>query len=468
MIRLILYIIGSLIIAAGIAWAISLPGSVTVDFAGYRLQPSLGAVVVALVVLMLVAIAVWAVIRRILAVPRALRRRSALNQKQLGIDALSGSFVALQAGDANRARILAQEAQARLPDNTAAKLLEARADLALGDLGSAREHYRALISDPQTALAALSGLYEQARAQGRGDAALTFAKKARDMAPALPWAKQALFDDMVARQAWDEALSFVTDEAAPRRADKQDKRKKQAVLHTAIAVEAEATDPVTALEHALAALKLKPDFVPAALISARIHIDRGEVRKAQSLLRRIWRDTGHPHAALLYAHAQSGASAVERLKKIRDLIPGTPETVDAAMVLARVATDAFDWTLARATLAPFAEKAPRQGICVLMAEIEEGQNADQGKAREWLARAVKAPRDPAWTADGLALEDWMPVSPVSGTFDAFVWQVPVAAEPRARAGAAQLAAAGKAGPASEAMPLAGPEEHAPDAEAGKA
>ncbi len=431
MTRLVFYIVASLIVAAGAAWAVSLPGTVTVDITGYRLQPALGAVVVALAVLVLAAIAVWAVIRRFLAIPRALRRRAALNQKQLGIDALSGSFVALQAGDAGRARVLAREAQTRLPQNAAAKLLEARADLALGDLSAAREHYRVLISDSATALAALSGLYEQAKAQGQGAAALTFAKKARELSPALPWARGALFDDMVARRAWEEALAASAEESAPTRTDKQAKRRRQAVLHTAIAAEVEPTDPAKALEHALDALKLEPNFVPAALISARIHIDRGEARKAQSLLRRVWRNTAHPHTALLYAHAQSGTSAVERLKKIRDLVPGDPATVEEAEILARAAADAFDWGLARSALAPFVENAPRQGVCVLMADIEEGQNADQGKAREWLARAVKAPRDPAWTADGLALEDWLPISPVSNRFDAFQWQVPAEAQKHA-------------------------------------
>lgn len=451
MIRLVLYIVLSLIIAAAAAWAIGLPGAVTLEVAGYRMQPGLGAVVVALTLLVFAAIAIWAILRRILAIPRLLRRRSALTRKQLGIDALSGSFVALQAGDAARARILAQEAQARLPDNVAAHLLEAKADLALGDLTAAREHYRALISNPETALAALSGLYEQARAQGRPEAALTFARKARGLAPALTWAKAALFDDMVARRAWDEALVAAEAEPAPSRAEKQAKRRRQAVLHTAIAAEAEPNDPASALEHARDALKLKPDFVPAALISARVHINRGEGRKAQSLLRRIWRDTGHPHAATLYAHAQSGASAVERLKKIRDLIPGTPETIEAAEVLARAAADAFEWALARSALEPFLATAPRQGVCVLMAEIEEGQNADQGKMREWLSRAVRAPRDPAWTADGLALEDWLPVSPVSGKFDVFVWQVPADSAP-ALADKTTMPARAATAPAAESLP----------------
>jgi HemY protein len=70
---------------------------------------------------------------------------------------------------------------------------------------------------------------------------------------------------------------------------------------------------------------------------------------------------------------------------------------------------------------------PSQAVCLLMAEIEEGQNADQGKAREWLARAVKAPRDPVWTADGITADEWEPTSPVSGRLDAFEWKQPVSA-----------------------------------------
>jgi len=61
----------------------------------------------------------------------------------------------------------------------------------------------------------------------------------------------------------------------------------------------------------------------------------------------------------------------------------------------------------------------------------EGETGNAGGVREWLARAVTAPRDPAWTADGVVADDWGPVSPVTGALDAFRWRVPVeAAEPR--------------------------------------
>jgi len=425
MIRLASWIVGSLVIAALAAWMISLPGTLTLEVAGYRMQPRLGAAVFMFMLIAIVVILVWAIVRRIISAPKAMARRSRERRREQGVEALSDAMIALQAGDPARARALARDAQARLPANAAAKLLEARADLALGDMPAAREHYRALIADDKTALAALTGLYDQARAQQRPQAALTFARKALTLAPGSGWAGEAVFDDLARRGQWAEAVAMVNAEQAGSREERARKRRRQAVIETARAREAETRQPLAGLEHALTALKLLPDFVPAALIAARIHINRGETRKAMSLLRRIWRATGHPDIAALYAHAQPGASAVDRLKRMGEIIEVPPPHRAAGMALARAAIDAYDWSLARHALAPFEGPDATQGVASMMAEIEEGQNGDQGKAREWLARAVRAPRDPAWTADGMVSDEWEPISPVTGRLDAFEWKVPM-------------------------------------------
>jgi HemY protein len=57
-----------------------------------------------------------------------------------------------------------------------------------------------------------------------------------------------------------------------------------------------------------------------------------------------------------------------------------------------------------------------------MADIEIADGAE-GAAREWLARAARAPRDKAWIADGIISDRWAPASP-SGALDAFVWRAP--------------------------------------------
>jgi len=438
MIRLASWIVASLLIAALAAWVIALPGTLTLEVAGYRMQPRLGTAIVLLLLAAALVILVWAVLRRLLAAPRILARRRAARRREQGVEALSDAVIALQSGDPARARLMAREAQARLSDSAAARLIEARADLALGDMPAAREHYRALIASEKTAIAALTGLYDQARAQRRPEAALTFARKALTLSPDSGWAAEAVFDDLVRHGQWAEAVAMVNGEPAASREQKARKRRRQAVIETARAREAETSHPNAALDHALTALKLLPDFVPAALIAARIYSDRGETRRAQSLLRRIWRATGHPDAATLYAHAQPGASAVERLKRLHDLVALPPQHRAAAMVLARAAIDAYDWPLARTALEPFAGADATQGVASLMAEIEEGQSGDQGKAREWLARAVRAPRDPAWTADGIVSDAWEPLSPVTGRLDAFEWKVPVTTSPSRSAPPAEI------------------------------
>lgn len=421
--RLISYIVLSILITAGAAWLISLPGTVSIEMMGYHLEPGLGASIFGLILLILISIAIWAIIRRIIEAPSRLAKRSQQKRRDIGVDALSDGFVALQAGDANTARRLAKEAQNKLPNNAAAQLLEAKSDLALGDMVSAREHYRALISNPKTSLAALSGLYEQAQTQGRTTAALTFARKAAAIDAKLNWANDAVFADLAQTRSWAEALTMLSSQPAPKRGEKTALKHKKAVLHTAIALDAEESDPDAALAASTAALKLDTNFVPAALISARIYINRNEKRKASSLLRRVWRATAHPDIATLFTNIQPGASAVERLKTLRQIIE-TPQDNDAACVLARAAIDAYEWSVARNALANFSSATPTQKTCMLMAEIEEGQSGDQGKAREWLNRAVQAPRDPAWVADGVVSPEWEPISPITQRLDAFEWKVP--------------------------------------------
>jgi HemY protein len=95
-----------------------------------------------------------------------------------------------------------------------------------------------------------------------------------------------------------------------------------------------------------------------------------------------------------------------------------------------------------------------------MAELEDAESGDVGRARAWMGRALLAPRDPSWTADGLVSGKWLPVSPVTGRLDAFEWKVPVsdveptaviAAPPPSMVQPAQLEPAPVTAPAVEAI-----------------
>jgi len=210
MIRMFLVIALSLAIALGASWIISLPGNVTIEAFGYQMQPGLGLTVFGLILLMLLTIFIWAILRRIFGIPALFSRAAAKRKHNRGVDALSNAIIALQTGDPAKAKQLAREARVKLNGNSAAQLLEAQASVKLGNWNDAREQYRDMIANPDTAVAALTGLYEQARQQGREDAALKFAQKAVTLAPKLEWANDAVFNDLTKNEQFEDALEHLT------------------------------------------------------------------------------------------------------------------------------------------------------------------------------------------------------------------------------------------------------------------
>jgi len=172
-------------------------------------------------------------------------------------------------------------------------------------------------------------------------------------------------------------------------------------------------------------VKLAPSLVPAAELAGRMLGESGELRRAARIVEKAWQDNPHPDLADTYAHLRPGDAARERLARVQTLALKTPGHIEGTLAVARAALDAQEFAVARAALEPLLQ-APTQRVAVLMAALEQRESNNEGRAREWMARALRAPRDPAWTADGFVSDRWMPVSPVSGRLDAFQWKVPLA------------------------------------------
>jgi HemY protein len=198
---------------------------------------------------------------------------------------------------------------------------------------------------------------------------------------------------------------------------------------------------------------LAADLVPAATVAGRLLARQGDVRRATRILEASWKSRPHPEIAEAYLHVRTGDSAGDRLKRAETLFRMRPLADEGRHAVARAAIDAREFSRAREVLAPILTERPTQKALMLMAEIEEAETGDRGRAREWMARAVYAPRDPVWTADGVVLEDWAPISPVTGRLDTVEWKVPVAEieGPRIEIAKAEIAALPRiaAGPRAE-------------------
>ena len=441
MFRVLVYIALVFLLAAGFAWLADRPGDVVLDWQGYEIRTSLMVAAVALAVLIAAIAFLGAIVRAVVQAPRMIDAFFVNRRRDRGYRALSTGLIAVGAGDVRTARRAADESVGLLAGEPLTLLLTAQAAQLSGDGARARGAFEALSARPETRVLGLHGLFIEARRQGDHEAARHFAEEAATIAPKIGWAGTALFEYQSRAGDWLAALRTLSANTDARLVDKEHARRLRAVLLTARAMELEAGDPAEARAAALEALRLQPDLVEAATVAARLLARAGEFRRAAKLLEAAWKVVPHPEIADAHASVRPGDTVLDRLSRMRRLAEMRPNHPEGAMAVARAAIDAANWPAARAALEALVKSQPSERVCLLMAEIEEREHGDQGRVRWWLARALNAPRDPAWVADGQVFGHWAPVSPVSGRVGAFEWKIaaPSAQPPEAVEIAADIA-----------------------------
>lgn len=425
MLRLILFLAFIIAMASGLAWLADRPGLIVVNWEGYQAEISVFHAVVALALLTGLALVVWSLLRHIWESPAAIGSFFNKRRQKRGLDALSTGMIAIGAGDRAAATKYAIQARKSMPNEPLTQLLRAQAAQLSGDKATARRIYESMLASTDTEQLGLRGLFLEAEREGEKAAALQFAKRAVQLNPQLSWPVEALFDLQCKSHDWAGALETLSTARKHGHVEKASAERRRAVLMTAQAQDLEDKDPERALNLALDSNKLAADLIPAAAIAGRILASRGNTPKAAKVLQKTWQKAPHPDLATAYAYARLGDSPRDRLDRVKKLAALNPHSLESSIAVANAAIEAADFESARAALKPLLENRLTQRVCTLMARVEGEEHGDKGAVREWLARAVNAPRDPAWTADGVVSEHWAAVSPVTGALDAFRWRVPV-------------------------------------------
>ena len=427
MIRLLIFVIFVLALGAGFAWLADRPGDVVITWQGQQIEMSL-MVAVALCVALIAAIfvALW-LVRTIWRSPHLVRRHIRTRKRDRGYQALSTGLIAAGAGDAVTARRMNKRTQGLLSprQEPLIHLLEAQTALIEGDHAAARAKFESMAEDPETRDLALRGLYLEARRLGEEEAARHYAERAVESAPQLPWAAQASLEFRSREGDWDGALRLLEKQRMARVVKREEADRKKAVLLTARAMQRIDGDSHGARDDALEAVRLAPDLVPAAVTAARALFREDNLRKGSKILEKAWKTSPHPEIAETYVRARIGDSVLDRLKRAEKLEALKPNHVESLLAVAHAALDAHQPKRARAKAEAAARQESREGTYLLLADIEETETGDQGRVRHWLSQAVRAGRNPAWTADGYVSERWAPISPVTGKLDAFAWRVPL-------------------------------------------
>ncbi|AWM26857.1 heme biosynthesis protein HemY [Sinorhizobium fredii] len=426
MVRILFFILLVLALALGFAWLADRPGELSLIWQGQLIEMSLmraATILISLVAAILIV--VW-LIRTLWLSPHTVTRYFRARKRDRGYQALSTGLIAAGAGDAVQARKMAARTRGLISadQEPLIHLLEAQTALIEGKYDDARKKFEVMADDPETRELGLRGLYLEAKRLGANEAARQYAERAAEKAPHLSWATLATLDQRSQAGQWDEAIRLLDQSRTANVLDKKEANRKKAVLLTARATGKLEADPKAARDDALAALKLDDRLVPAALAAAKALFREDNLRKGASILEKMWKHDPHPELARLYVRARGGDSAVDRLKRAKRLETLRGNNAVSLATVAEAALEARELALARTKAEAAARLAPSESIFLLIADIEEADTGDEGRIRHWMAQALRSPRDPAWTADGVTSPTWLPVSPVSGRLDAFEWKEP--------------------------------------------
>ena len=425
-IRLFIFLLVVLGLGWGFSWIADRPGLISITWQDHLIETSIMVAATMVVALIAAVMIVWWVIGVIWTSPLSVRRYFRTRKRDRGYQALSTGLIAAGAGNAVLARKMSIRTRGLLSadQEPLIHLLEAQAALIEGRHADARAKFEQMSEDPETRELGLRGLYMEARRLGANEAARQYAEKAVEHAPYLPWAAQATLESRSQSGRWDEAIQLLDQQRAASVLERGEAERLKAVLLTAKASERLEGDPNGAREDAKAALKLAKGLVPAAIIAAKAYLREDNIRKAASILESAWKIEPHPDVGRTYVRARSGDSTLDRLKRAEKLEALRPNNIESLLVVAQAALDAQQFPKARAKAEAAARMQSREAAYLLLADIEEADTGDQGRVRHWMAQALRAGRDPAWVADGIVSDKWLPLSPVTGRLDAFEWKVP--------------------------------------------
>ncbi len=420
-----------LLVAAMVAavWFAERPGQVSIVWQGWRLDTSFGVLVVAAAGVAIAAIFLAAGWRLLVTGPKRFARWRRERRRRQGYSALTSGLVAVAAGDAREARRHARRADVLLDEPPLTMLLAAQTAQLIGDEEEARRHFRRMLEKPDTEFLGLRGLITQALKAGRREEALELARRARGLRPQTAWVQTTLFELETRTGDWRAAQETLRQAGRIGALPPATVRRHEAAValerSRLAAREGREGEALAEAEHAW---KADPDHAAVAPWLAARYLADGKARAALRIVEQAWARAPHGDLVESYLRARDAREPLARVKTVERLAALAPRHVESHLALARETLDAKLWGEARRHLRQAIETAggPTRMTARLMARLEQEEKGDDGAARDWLARAAEAPRDPGWIcgACGSVHAQWQAVCGHCGAFDTIAWSEP--------------------------------------------
>ena len=347
----------------------------------------------------LAMIGLWSLFLWLWRLPRRVKSGVGLRRRNRALDAMEEALLAGAEGDVKKARKKAEIARNLIGSTELGRVISALSAEASGDRDVAVEHYQAMLESDKTRATGQRGLAQNMLATGDLPGAIEQSREAYIANPEARWAFDTLFKAEVANHQWLDAAETLGTGEQRKHVEKITARRRRAVLNTAEADRLhDEGDYAPALELAVKAAGLAPEFAPATALAAKLYKIQGEPKAASKLIEKSWSQAAHPALALSFLDLLEGADRKTHDKRLAALVKQAPNKRETKILIAEDFLRRDDAVKAWAVLRPLLRETetPSSRLCLLAAQSEERLN-NPTDARLWLQRAATAPREADWS-----------------------------------------------------------------------
>ena len=414
-----------------LAWLLDRPGSVVLDWQGYRIKTSIAVLfgsIIGITFATAMSYRIWLFLRR---APKQMTGAWHQRRKQQGYQALTKGMVAVSAGDVEEAMRSVKRVEVLLNEPPLTMLLSAQAAQLSGDEKAAETFFKAMTENSETEFLGIRGLLGQAVQRDDTSEALSLARRAYRLRPKSDWVANHLFDLQTREGLWLEARVTTDELVRNKTIGKSEGKSRRAVLYYQLGLDAKkAGDEAAAFDQFKKSADSDLAFAPAIGAFAAALIKKGQFKKARTLIQKTWSLAPHPSLLETYWQTEETADGLARVRSTEQLSKINPSHIESQVARVRAHLAASLWGEARHQLEDIESlnsDALDSRLCRLWAELEEGEHGDMAKAHAWLSRATIVDSQAAWVCGdcGNTIPDWMSNCGHCGGFNTFSWRRPL-------------------------------------------
>ena len=414
------------IIALSAAWLSNNPGSVQMDWLGWRVQTSVAVVIGVFVIgyavfYVFLAKPLLLLKNKFLYWARADLRAEKMAKAKVGreIDRytlLGKGLTALAAGDVETAKKLQKDIAKKFADDEvktfvfSAQLAEAQNNTA-----QAMELYGKLADAPETRLLGMRGKIRLFRLNGAPEKALKACEELLNEKNPMPWTLTEAFELQVQEKQWEKAIATLE------KANKLDLFDKKTFKHLKASVLLEqavgTTDAAEKERLIFAAEETDDSLIQAVLTAAAINAEKGEIRKARNQLRKLWKTAPCWAVYEAYQALTPEKTALEAVTDLQDLLDENKDAEINALVMADASLKARLWGQAKGLLDKYLAIKPNSKRALLLMSEVAAANRDEKAAVEYGEKAAVAETEPMYCCSvcKTVFNEWHTVCPTCHT-----------------------------------------------------